>query len=733
MQGTTTQALERCLSILGQAKHQKLIDLLDHAASVFSGNETSGVDCKMEAACAVALSRLGKYYTNTDTTTTTTTTTTDDLCVYNVIQLASQYDSVYKQLHETNCRMEEASLLADVESQLACCDAKLAEGTFTKAAHLLVECSTRFAQALPKLSETNKTSIEQALQSRTNAIRSKLFSTMLDCLQRNNNDDNNGDAQNGELQDALEAAATLQLIVEAFDIVGTSIFDGRILPLLHSAQHITKADLSVEKYIYKSLKYLCELFSPFLRGEMLAQAAQGFWHRVSQAYLKAKLVNTAVDTAPVQRLQFYMRAGAVAIKLEQKAEKLGLLPLQSHGRGPLATAVAISIQDAENALRGQFLASARDTLLSCSGSQKGLETVYISPSLHDDDTEPQQLSDLQVVQGIPSLEQAVGGYLVSKNAAQLAHLMQDVLQDNPSPTMLCAVGESASCLAVAFLTTDSSTSLEDAAIRYNDCMHLFRVLTKLGARFPSVLQAGIITEKTGSRALRQALTREKDRLIEEYVNLLMPSNTSGLAYDGPAIIRQKKVVRQLLSSISDCLSPLWQVLDRDTAVCSIGYILNSLAKALISDLLGMEDISEELAAQIPNQILGDVVAFVEVDEEKETTIPALVWRATHDSYRDAAALMGVCHDVERLVGLCHLLTLPSSRDIALEFSLKELNDSYPSETATTATAERPRKCTSMLRGLTPHEVVHMITALYEDTEYRSQSIDMIWARKSDRN
>jgi hypothetical protein len=731
-QGLTTQALERCLCMLRESKRRNLLDLLDHAAMIFGGNDSEGSSRvhpthDVESACAGALSRLGRYYG----AGAGAGAGTDQL--RNVIHLASQLDSVSRELEVTNREVEEASLLGRFESRLARCDAQLALGSLTEATRLLATCSTRFSKAIDdeKLSQGSRNTVQCALQSRNDAIRSRVFSTILDCLQKNESS-----KTMALLNDALAAASTLGLIHEAFDAVGQSILHNRILPILDSTaqRRDIQDDLSDEKSIYKCLKLMCSLFSPFLQGDMLAQAAQQFWQRVSGAYVKAKLV----DTKPVEggdffrTLQFYTRSGAIAIKLEQKAEKLGLLPIELHGRGPVAVAVSAFIQDAENAVRGQFLASARDALFSIPKSQSlSSETVCITPPLPETETEA-EMDELQKpaseswteLEGILSLDQAVGRYFVSRNAAQLVDLMQETLQANPSPTMVRAIAESASCLAVAFLSSrpfsisnsgskPTTIDLTDAAIRYNDCMHIFRVLTRLGTRFPSVLAAALTTEQAGGTSWQMALTMEKDGLMEEYVNLLLPSNTSGLAYDGPAIIRQKKLVRQLLSRISDRLPPLWQVLDRNAAIHGVGFIVNSLAGALVTDLLGMEGFSEELAAQIPNEILGDIVMVEDGSEDgSEDRIPALVCRATGNA-SDAKALLRECGNVERLISLCHLLALPSSRDIAVEFSSRSIR----------STNEKlPR-----INGLTPDEVVHMITALYEDSQYRSQSIDMVMA------
>lgn len=715
-QGLTTQALERCLCMLRESKRRNLVDLLDHAVTIFGGNDSKN---DVESACAGALSRLGPYYTGAGANAGT-----DQL--RNVIHLASQLDSVSRELQVTNREVEEASLLERFESHLARCDAQLALGSLTEATHLLATCSTRFTEAVAndQLSEGNRNVIQCALQLRNDAIRSRVFSTIQDCLQKNESSENMT-----LLNDALTAASTMGLIHETFDAVGQSILHNRILPILDStAQRSNKDNLSDERSIYKCLKFLCSLFAPFFHqgGEMLAKSAQQFWQQVSGAYVKAKLVDNhpQLEGGDIFRtLQFYTRSGAIAIKLEQKAEKLCLLPVELHGRGPMAVAVAAFIQDAENAVRGQFLASARDALLSIPKSQSLCsETVCITPPLPETETEAEtEISESWTeLEGILSLDQAIGRYLVSRNAAQLVDLMQETLQANPSPTMARAVAESASCLAVSFLSSKKPNSnsnsptidLTDAAIRYNDCMHIFRVLTRLGTRFPTVLAAALTTEQAGGAAWHMALTMERDGLMEEYVNLLLPSNTSGLAYDGPAIIRQKKLVRQLMSRISDRLPPLWQVLDRNAAIRGIGFIINSLAGALVTDLLGMEGFSEELAAQIPNEILGDLI-LVE-DGSEDPGIPALVCCAAGNA-SDAKALVRECRNVERLISLCHLLALPSSRDVALEFS--------SSLSIRGSTNEKPR----INAGLTPDEVVHMITALYEDSEYRSQSIDMVTA------
>lgn len=517
----------------------------------------------------------------------------------------------------------------------------------------------------------------------------------------------------------------------------------------NTAAAAAHAGLSIERCIYKCLKFLYEsVFSH--DAQLVGLFGSHFWPAVSDAYISAKLM-PLVPTNDAE-LDVFTKAGALGIKLEQKAAKVGMIAMQNEG--PIARFVRQSMSKALGEKRTRFVCTARDTLAEgtadvvvCVAGDNYTTSSLLPSSMRslqfDPGAERQQhgvsplgvhgppnsasttLLDaaLKELDAQPSPYAPPSPYRITAVVDRLCELMHLALQEgcrsgsNILALEMCRTVVDMASLLVAMPSRTPEQEKKVAyfgAVRYNDCMHVYRTLCTLPQAHAPRLQLLVHrnvnfaapaerVKKAGESALLGVLTEQKKELLTMSHDIL----SWGTDIDDAEIQRRDKIVQQIVHSCVRVGTVLYDVLPLHAFVDSMASLLNGIAKHLADDIIAQRDIAEDESRVVPRVLQkiyekdhGIVSSLVEA---LPTVRPSGEGeQAQHTTQEAYSMLASATKDVLRLQEVCEILDI-SSKDIARRWASGRLRAA----------------------GLGKDDVIGMIHALFEDTVYRQRSIAMI--------
>jgi len=499
------------------------------------------------------------------------------------------------------------------------------------------------------------------------------------------------------------------------------------------------AKAGAERALYRCFKSVCENALGSNAG-LIHQLGESFWPGASGAYIAAKLR----PAKPVEdsELAGFMRAGSLAMKLEQKAVKLGLW--NAEHEGPIAKFVRQAVGRVLAGKRVKYVTAARDLLTSSAakettavsgippmpekspsfGTTSASRALFNSTGLKNSTVAA--TAALEELHGEPPIGD-VGPYAVSRASVGLVSLMHDALGEacrSGSAALAQAMCGAVVDLASLLLALDPSTTDQErvlpyiAALRYNNCLHVYRALCLLpqahAPRLQSLVHPAVNfiaparrVRDFGDAAMQSMVSRQRSELLDIASEL---RNWRGL--DGPGVIRCNKATRQLLAAFQRLTSVLYGVLPKYMFINVASELVNAVCGVIADAILEMGDISEEESQQIPN-ILGLLTA---PDTGIIATIAGMSTSMTQESEvaektgSDGAKIAKIeqnelamaCSQVARLKEVCEMLDIPS-REIALRWRSGRL----------------------AAVGLTKEQVVDMVRALFEDNEFSMASVNAI--------
>lgn len=745
-QGLTASSLQHCLSRLDVRREQALTALMSCASTAYSAApDTSAPSSALaaEAACSAALARLKDAGLATDATTA------------QIATLASEHAAVAAELQQTLTSAAEVGVIASLQERLQEYDAFVTQGRFSAAAAIALELE-RAAAAVPGAEDT-----AVQLTERVRVLREHLATVPPQYLVFDPTSHIPAlyppqDQTAAALADIWKAAQDLSVLPDALRALGSAIVEQSIKPVLAAeaaqaaaeaaggivespAGSVASSALSaattargaaragVERAIYKALKAVCD---GALSGnpDLAASLGETFWPEAAGAYIAAKLRPLRPESDA--DLDTFVRAGALAVKLEQKAVKLGLWPADSEG--PLAKYVRQAVSKVLADKRSRYTAAARDLLVS----QASKETTTVSSALPAPGVIPvaqRALFDAQPGGGIAAAAASeleneppvgdVGPYVVSRAAEGLVARMHEALSEacrsgsSALAQAMCGAVVDMSALLVAI--GDPSASQQErllpyiAALRYNDCMHVYRALCMLPQAHAPRLQALVhraVNFSAPAQRVREAADAALSAMIRHQQGELTVvadqlTHWRGSA-DAQETIRCRKAVQQLLSAFNRFGAGLRGVLPRGAFIAAAAELMNAVCSTICEAILEMEDISEDESKQIP-ALLEDLTApsagiIGAVSVGLGAPSPSYSQGQTLGSeglYEDVAA---AAKEVARLREVCELLDVPS-KEIARRWMSGRLQ----------------------AMGLRKEQVAGLLEALFQDSEYRRRALRVI--------
>jgi len=536
-----------------------------------------------------------------------------------------------------------------------------------------------------------------------------------------------------ELLASVSTANTASTVIES---PANSIASSALSAATTARGGAASAKAGAERALYRCFKSVCESALGSNAG-LIHQLGESFWPGASNAYIAAKLR----PAKPVEdsELAGFMRAGSLAMKLEQKAVKLGLWSAENEG--PIAKFVRQAVGRVLAGKRVKYVTAARDLLTSSAakettivsgippmpakspsfGAASASRALFNSSGIRG--TTVAATAAVAELHGEPPIGD-VGPYTVSRASAGLVSLMHDALGEacrSGSAALAQAMCGAVVDLASLLLALDPSTTEQQrslpyiAALRYNNCLHVYRALCLLpqahAPRLQSLVHPAVNfiaparrVRDFGDAAMQSMVSRQRSELLDIVSDL---RQWRGL--DGPGIIRCNKATRQLLAAFQRLTSVLHGVLPKYMFINVASELVNTVCEVMADAILEMGDISEEESQQIPN-ILGLLTA---PDTGIIATITGMSISMTRESEKSESndakiskieqnELAMACSHVARLKEVCELLEIPS-RDIALRWRSGRL-----------AAVQ-----------LTKEQVVGMVRALFEDNEFSRASVNAI--------
>ena len=721
--------------------------------------------------------------------------------------IASAHATAVSQLQSTLASVANVSTMAMLHQRISEYDTLVAQGSFSDAAVLIQQLQQQ-ANAVhggPQEEGASASAVNQRLQLLTDFLSSAppqylsidpatYAPSLIPPLKQTAS----------ALAQVWEAAATLGVLPSALLSLSTTILDHCITPILlaHNdsstsasaavpfrgrsvmespAGSVASSALSAatavggggaaaaaagERALYRCFKSLCE-GALGNNEEMIARFGHVFWPPVASSYISIKLAPAKPSTDA--ELAVFMRAGSLAIKLEQKAVKLGLWPSappssggEEAGRkekeGPISKFVRVTIGRMLANKRIKYASAARDLLTSSTALKETTTTTSPSSpssSFHKSTTNntsralftntSTSTSNASAHAITNELKQEpvvgdVGTYIISRAAEGLTALMHEALSEACrsgsaalAQAMCGAVIDLASLfLAVVHPTTpddnDTSTDLASeanpaspnyvpfvAAVRYNDCMHIYRTLCILPQLHAPRLQALVhpaLTFAVPARRVRasgEALLSSMVAAHRQQLLGAMRELRQWQGLDGPGVIRCNKTVRQVLGGFQRLGGSLYGVLPRRVFVVDVAaHLANVVCETLADDILSMGDISADESEQIP-RILGGLTAPADgiASHVVSGCFPSSTTRSStatleQDKEWVKSTFEEAAVQINRLQEVCHLLDIPS-REIAMRWRSGRL----------------------AAVGLTKQQVVDMVRALFEDNEFSRASLQAI--------
>ncbi|KAG7674526.1 hypothetical protein Ndes2526B_g05259 [Nannochloris sp. 'desiccata'] len=760
-EGLTASSLEQSLSAISMRRDEVMRALLSKTNAACKNTATdAAATLAAEAGCAAALSSLQDRGLVPEG---------DDLLAQTVAT-AAQHTDVVAQLQNTLASISEVGAIAGLQQRLSHYDTLVSQGAFCDAAGVLLQLQQDVSTVAG--AESTGTAVEERMQLfKEYVISAPPQYLVLDPASHIPALIPPTQQTGAALAQVWQAAAALGVLPNSLQNLSTFIVDNCVKAIIRDellaiasannatvmespANSIASSALSAatttragaaragaERTLYRCFKSVCESALGSNAGLIRQLGMEYLWPGASGAYIAAKLR----PAKPVEdsELAGFMRAGSLAIKLEEKAVKLGLWSAKIEG--PIAKFVRQAVGRVLADKRVKYATAARDLLTSSAakettivsgilplpakapsfGSASASRALFASSDNRGTTTSTTVAATAAVAElhGEPPIGD-VGPYAVSRAAAGLVSLMLDALGEacrSGSAALAQAMCGAVVDLASLLLALDPSTTDQErvlpyiAALRYNDCLHVYRTLCLLpqahAPRLQSLVHPAVNfiaparrVRDFGDAAMQSMVSRQRSDLLDIASEL---RNWKDL--DGPGVIRCNKATRQLLAAFQRLTSVLHGVLPKYMFINVASELVNAVCGVIADAILEMGDISEDESKQIPN-IIGlltapdtgiiATIAFMSSSMTRESE--SVEKSGLHGAKIEQNELAMACSQVARLKEVCELLDIPS-REIALRWRSGRL----------------------AAVGLTKEQVVAMVRALFEDNEFSRASVNAI--------
>ncbi|KAL3153383.1 hypothetical protein ABBQ38_011722 [Trebouxia sp. C0009 RCD-2024] len=320
-----------------------------------------------------------------------------------------------------------------------------------------------------------------------------------------------------------------------------------------------------------------------------------------------------------------------------------------------------------------------------------------------------------------SLQEA-GPFKITKATHTVMQLMGGVIQEavsSGSPDVLQSMCNAV--LDVALLFTSPSPKLAEqlqqvaqlSCLHYNNCQYLAHELvtlpfivrppmgTLLGPKWQFLEEAGDL-KKAGQAQLDFQIRRQ----AQEVVGLLGAAQGFQKVTSGQKGIAARRVVAQVLHSLSKLGDALGGILPSQVYVQAAGQVLQHVLQTVIDDLMSINDISVDESEDLP-KILGPLV--------EEGPLAALGRAHRSSSHSPTPALSPATN--KRV--LLQTMKLAAPAIVKLQ-ELLELMDVRLVEIEDRWESGRLQTC-----GFESQEVIHLVKALFEDTEMRRRVLHIV--------
>lgn len=566
-QGVTASALQECLTKLDVRKEEALLTLFASAAEHFSTDGAAAGPALDQDADALA----SELSCSTALASLQARGLAQDEASAHVAALAGQHAEVCSGLQVTLEAAGGVRVAAELQQRLADYDAHVAAGSYTEAAWTGMELEKACAAA-PELE-----GMAAAVEGRIHPLRQYLITAAPQYLPP--------DAAThvltappppehtaAALAEIWRAAEVLGVLLQALQTLATHAVEHSVKPILAAevaagaggviespAGSIASSSLSLattradgragtERLVYKTLKVLCEQGLGG-RSELAAQLGEVLWPAAGGAYIAAKLRPVRPQTDA--ELEAFTRRGGVGVKLEAKAVKLGLIP--GEGEGPITGYMQKTVGRFLGVKRARYAAAARDVLTSSAAQ----ETVVVAGEGNYAKSPTVERAGLpgRALFGAASGAEAelagehsvldVGSFTVTRAAQGLSTLMHDAVAEacrSGSPALaqaMCGAVVDMAALLVALpplAGADAAVELPyPSALRYGDCLHVYRTLCALPHSYAPRLQS----------------------LVHVNVNFIAPANrvrTAGDAALDAMVEREKTQLVHVAGEVSACFS-----------------------------------------------------------------------------------------------------------------------------------------------------------------------------------
>ncbi|EIE23685.1 hypothetical protein COCSUDRAFT_63210 [Coccomyxa subellipsoidea C-169] len=444
------------------------------------------------------------------------------------------------------------------------------------------------------------------------------------------------------------------------------------------------------------------------------------WPRLAAAYVE-NCLSPAVpeDDSQLEHFQLVCKA---AQRFESQAASLGFVPRDEDGRGRIEQYVRHALDRFLHAKRLRVVAAARDALMAADA-----DTVEAGEPLPVNRNAVAALKQRLLAgdsgaSGAASAEAplnwgaegeegpllATGRYRITRRAEALVALMQGALEEavkSGSPAVaqsLAAAVQDAAELAGAL----PPSVPQPAALFHNDCHHVAAQLLSLPYLFaPALAQLAPSAPShfiDSALRLRAAGTAVLDAQVErqagEVASVLDAAEGFSRLHVAQRGIAARKVVQQALHALRRMGDVMGGVLAPREFVRVAGTVVQTLADRAVGELLALRDISVEESEDLP-RILGPLA-----DDAAAAALGRSGALDQPPPHRDAL-LAAIEAGAPALAKLREVLFVMGARLLEIDQRWKD------------GGLERA--------GLTADEVVHLIEALFEDTDLRSEVLQHI--------
>ncbi|CAL8471952.1 g11494 [Coccomyxa elongata] len=659
--------------------------------------------------------------------------------------LAKQHCQLSAQLEEAEKAAQAVHVLADLQQRLQDFDAHLATGEFVEAA----QCVAELAQpAHPHLDGEARQQREFAAEQRSATLLQTLASKARRLLVAD------ADACQLEVADSRAAGQVwralqiLQHLEEHLQFVGEHLLSQALLPMVTAPSPIMRTlqrdgdgdakvvqwrpdeatpaqDGSVEDALLTVLRFVAEAACGGDR-EIVVLLGAILWPRLAPSYIEARL-SPAVPEDDSQ-LEGFQATCKNAQRFEAQAASMGFVPQDEEGRGRIGQWVRHALDRFLHAKRLRVVTAARDALMAPEAADTleagvalpvnpeavaALKRAVMTGQADGADAEEVPLNWGPEGEEGPLL--ATGRYRITHRAEALVAVMRGALEEavrSGSPAVaqsLAAAVQDVAELAGALLPSVRARKLQvpqPAALFHNDCQHVAAQLLSLPYLFaprlaqlapsaPSQFIDAALRLRAAGTAVLEAQAERQAREVADVLSAAQGFSRLHVAQRG---ITARKVVQQALHALRRLGDMLGSVLAPRDFVRVAAAVVQALAHRAVGELLALEDISVEesedlprilgpLADDAPAAALGRAGALEQAPADRDLILAAIEARAP------------------ALAKLREVLFVMGARLVQID--------------------ERWKDGGLQKAGLSSDEVVHLIEALFEDTDLRREVLHNI--------